>query len=97
MTTVSVGKTLEGEKRDFGAEQKLLQKMLDKAQRICDTTAHETSERKNNTCLLKCEITVSHGTLTTEEWKAEQQLEPSEYTNQFLSIRSHIIPMWRPQ
>ncbi|GCE16426.1 hypothetical protein KDK_02260 [Dictyobacter kobayashii] len=67
----------------------MLGKTLDKAQRICDTTAHETSERKNNECLSKSETTVSPGTLTTEEWKAEQQLELSEYTNQFLSIRSH--------
>ncbi|GCE17658.1 hypothetical protein KDK_14580 [Dictyobacter kobayashii] len=52
------------------------------------------ANEKNDQRLSKSETNVSPGTLTTEEWKAEQQLEPSEYTNQFLSIRSHIIPMW---
>ncbi|GCE03905.1 hypothetical protein KDAU_12340 [Dictyobacter aurantiacus] len=36
-----------GAQRDFGRLAKVVLKPLDKAQRICDTTARETSKRKN--------------------------------------------------
>ncbi|GHO82906.1 hypothetical protein KSZ_09120 [Dictyobacter formicarum] len=45
--------------RIFGAEQKVVGKPLDKAQWICDTTAHETSERKKNKRLSDDETLVS--------------------------------------
>jgi hypothetical protein len=52
-----------GEQRDFGAAEKVVAKPLDKAQRICDTTAHETSERKNNERLSDDETPVLSNTV----------------------------------
>ncbi|GLV58097.1 hypothetical protein KDH_49310 [Dictyobacter sp. S3.2.2.5] len=71
-----VPKRNQGEQRDFGRLAKVAPKPLDRAQQICDTTAHETSERKNIRRLSDRKISVLRfSTLTTEEWKAEQQLE----------------------
>ncbi|GCE24612.1 hypothetical protein KDA_00960 [Dictyobacter alpinus] len=48
---------------------------LDKAQQICDTTATRDRDTKTDDLLVNTGELRFVGTLTTEEWKAEQQLE----------------------
>ena len=68
----------EPETRDFGGPEKLVGKTLDKAQQICDTTATRDKHTKTQELLVNEHELRFVGTLTTEEWKAEQQLEQHE-------------------
>ncbi|GLV58608.1 hypothetical protein KDH_54380 [Dictyobacter sp. S3.2.2.5] len=62
--------------KEIWAWRILVEKSLDKSRGVCDTTMATVILRER-----------SSGTLTTEEWKAEQQLEQQHTMNQFLSIR----------
>ncbi|GER87777.1 hypothetical protein KDW_19390 [Dictyobacter vulcani] len=67
----------ESEQRDFGGPEKVVGKVLDKAQQICDTTATRDKQAEMQRLIVPHELRFV-GTLTTEEWKAEQQLEQHE-------------------
>jgi hypothetical protein len=70
----------------LGSRKKFLPKTLDKPQRICDTSVTEANAGETNRTSAKLlEVSATAftqvRTLTTQEWKAEQQLgEPVETT-----------------